>query len=122
MDDELFKVKIKAIATSTDKSRPKKMLDDLARLCNQYNYLGLNTLKFEKAKDLDQFARAFVERIFYTENPFLNKILHPAKNNVLNIKELSSLIHFPHGRFNQNPRIAWQKFKIVPAPDDIPSE
>ena len=120
MDDELFKVKIKAIATSPDKVRPKKMLDDLARLCNQYNYLGLNTLKFEKAKDLTQFARAFVERIFYTENPFLNKILHPAKNNVLNIKELSSLIHFPHGRFNQNPRIAWQKYKIVAAPDDLP--
>jgi hypothetical protein len=39
MDDELFKVKIKAIATSTEKARPKKMLDDLARLCNQYNYL-----------------------------------------------------------------------------------
>lgn len=122
MDDELFKVKIKAIATSPDKARPKKMLWDLSRMCNQYNYLWLNTLKFVKAEDINQFAKAFVERIFYTENPFLNKILHPAKNNVLNIKELSSLIHFPHGRFNQNPRIAWQKFKIVPAPDDLPSE
>ena len=122
MDDELFKVKIKTIATSTDKARPKKMLDDIARLCNQYNYLGLNTLKFVKAEDLNQFARAVVESIFYTEDTFINKILHPAKNNVLNIKELSSLIHFPHGRFNQNPRIARQKFKIVPAPDDLPSE
>jgi hypothetical protein len=71
---------------------------------------------------LNLFARNFVERIFYTQKSFLNKIIHPAKNNVLNIKELSSLIHFPHGRFNQNPRIARQKFKIVPAPDDIPNE
>jgi hypothetical protein len=39
MDDELFKVKIKAIATSPDRTRPKKMLGDLSRLCNQYNYL-----------------------------------------------------------------------------------
>ena len=39
MDDELFKVKLKAIATSPDKSRPKRILDDLSRLCNQYNYL-----------------------------------------------------------------------------------
>ena len=87
MDDELFKVKIKAIATSPDKDRPKKMLDDIARLCNQYNYLWLNTLKFEKVKnaDLDFFARNFVERIFYTQKDFLNKIIHPAKNNVLNI-------------------------------------
>ena len=124
MDDELFKVKIKAIATSTERNRPKRMLDDLSRLCNQYNYLGLNALKFEKVKDkdLDLFARNFVLRIFYTQKDLLNKIIHPAKNNVLNIKELSSLIHFPHGRFNQNPRIARQKFKIVPAPDDLPNE
>jgi hypothetical protein len=81
-------------------------------------------LKFEKVKneDLDLFARNFVERIFYTQKVFINKILHPAKNNVLNIKELSSLIHFPHGRFNQNPRIARQKYKIVAAPDDLPSD
>jgi hypothetical protein len=55
-------------------------------------------LKFEKVKndDLNLFARNFVERIFYTQKSFINKIAHPAKNNVLNIKELSSLIHFPH--------------------------
>ena len=122
MDDELFKVKLKAIATSPDKSRPKKILDDLSRLCNQYNYLWLNTLKFEKVKDkdLDLYARNFVWRVFYTQKNFTNKIIHPAKNNVLNIKELSSLIHFPHWRFNQNPRIAWQKYKIIAAPDDLP--
>ena len=121
-EDELFKVKMKALATSTDKSRPKKILDDLSRLCNQYNYLWLNTLKFEKVKDkdLDLFARNFVGRVFFTQKSFINKIIHKAKNNILNIKELSSLIHFPHGRFNQNPRLAWQKYKIIAAPDDLP--
>ena len=121
-EDELFKVKMKALATSTDKSRPKKILDDLSRLCNQYNYLWLNTLKFEKVKDkdLDLFARNFVWRVFFTQKSFINKIIHKAKNNILNIKELSSLIHFPHGRFNQNPRLAWQKYKIIAAPDDLP--
>ena len=121
-EDELFKVKIKALATSTESARPKKILDDLSRLCNQYNYLWLNTLKFEKVKDrdLDLFARNFVWRVFFTQKSFINKIIHKAKNNILNIKELSSLIHFPHGRFNQNPRLAWQKYKIIAAPDDLP--
>ena len=41
---------------------------------------------------------------------------------MLNIKELSSIIHFPHARFNQNPRLDWQKGKIVPAPNDLPNE
>jgi hypothetical protein len=75
-----------------------------------------------KDEDLDLFARNIVSRIFYSQKSFLNKIFHKAKNNVLNIKELSSLIHFPHGRFNQNPRIAWQKYKIIAAPDDLPSD
>jgi len=39
---------------------------------------------------------------------------------ILNIKEIASIYHFPHSRFNKNPRILWQKFKIVPAPDNIP--
>jgi hypothetical protein len=42
--------------------------------------------------------------------------------DILSTKELSSLYHFPHWRFNRNPRIKWQKFKIVPAPDNIPRE
>jgi hypothetical protein len=41
---------------------------------------------------------------------------------ILNIKELASIYHFPHSRFNKNPRIVWQKFKIVPAPDNVPAE
>lgn len=37
-DDELFSVKIRAFATSPDKSRPEKIINDLARGFNQYNY------------------------------------------------------------------------------------
>ena len=72
--------------------------------------------------DIKLFAKMFVERIFYTQESFLYKIWRDPKKNILNIKELSSLIHFPHGRFNQNPRLARQKFKIVPAPDDLPRD
>ena len=41
---------------------------------------------------------------------------------ILNIKEVASIYHFPHSRFNKNPRIKWQNFKIVPAPDNIPTD
>ena len=119
-EDELYKVKIKILTISPDKSRPKKILDDFTRLSSQYNYYGLNTLKFVKAEDMRLFAKIFVERRFYTQESFLKKIRRDPKNNILNIKELSSLIHFPHGRFNQNPRLAWQKYKIISAPDDLP--
>ncbi|MDR2541541.1 MAG: hypothetical protein LBD11_07485 [Candidatus Peribacteria bacterium] len=122
MDDELFHVKIKAFATSPDKQRPKKIIDDLSRLFNQYNYLGLNTLKFTKAEDLQTFAKNFVQRIFLSNSTWIKKIFSNERQDILNIKELSSIFHFPHGRFNQNPRIARQKYKIIPAPDDLPQE
>lgn len=122
MDDELFRVKMRTLATSTDRNRPKKIIDDISRLFNQYNYIGLNTLKFKKATSLKNFARNYVLRLFYSDETLLADVRNFGKETVLNIKELSSIIHFPHGRFNQNPRIAWQKFKIVPAPDDLPSE
>ena len=38
------------------------------------------------------------------------------------MKELSSILHFPNSKFNRNPRIQWQRFKIVPAPDNLPEE
>ena len=122
MDDELFQVKMRTIATSPDKRRPKKIIDDIARLFNQYNYIGLNTIKFHKAKNLRKFAKHYVLRLFYSDNTLLSDLRSFKKTMILNIKELSSIIHFPHWRFNQNPRIAWQRFKIVPAPDNLPNE
>lgn len=122
MDDELFKVKIRAIATSPKKERPKKIITDISRLFNQYNYIGLNTLKFKKANSLALFAKNYISRSFLSDDNLITSLKDFKKNTVLNIKELSSIIHFPHGRFNQNPRIARQKFKIIPAPDDLPTE
>lgn len=122
MDDELFRVKIRTLATSPDPQRPKKIITDISRLFNQYNYIGLNTLKFNKAWDLRTFAKNYVSRYFISDDSIFWAIKNFKKNTILNIKELSSIIHFPHGRFNQNPRIARQRFKVVPAPDDIPNE
>jgi hypothetical protein len=61
-------------------------------------------------------------RNFYTNADAFAEIKDFYKENILNIKEISSIIHFPHARFNQNPRIARQKSKIVPAPENMPSD
>jgi hypothetical protein len=121
-DDEIFRTKIRTFATSTEKNRPSKMIDEMERLFNQYNYIWLNRLKFWKMKNLRSFAKDLVLRNFYTNASFYYQLRCLFRQNILNIKELSSIIHFPHARFNLNPRIAWQKAKIVPAPDDMPSD
>ncbi|MCX6822927.1 MAG: DUF87 domain-containing protein [candidate division SR1 bacterium] len=122
LDDEIFSVKIRAIVTSPQADRPKRILEDLARSFSQYSYIGLNTFKFKKAKHIQQFAKEFVSRVFRTDNGRYANLKNWKKQTILNIKELSSIIHIPNAKFNRNPRIQWQKYKIVPAPDNIPTE
>ena len=122
LDDEIFSIKIRALVTSPQADRPKKILEDLARSFSQYSYIGLNTFKFKKAKSIQHFAKEFVQRVFWSHEGLYARLKHRKKQTILNIKELSSIIHIPNAKFNRNPRIQWQRFKIVPAPDNLPDE
>jgi hypothetical protein len=81
----------------------------------------LKIKKISKTK-IKAFAKDLVLRNFYTNAGAFIETKEFHKKNILNIKEISSIIHFPHSRFNQNPRIARQKSKIVAAPENMPSD
>lgn len=121
-EEEIFSVKIRALVTSPDPKRPDRIIEDLARSFSQYSYIGLNALKFKKSKNLQKFAKEFINRVFRSDHSTLQNILKRNKKMILNIKELSSIIHIPNAKFNRNPRISRQKYKIIPAPDNIPTE
>lgn len=122
IEDELYSVKIRAIVTSPEANRPSKIIEDLSRAFNEYNYVWLNSFKFKKTNDIKSFAKEFIARLFRSDNWRFKNIFDIGKITILNIKELSSIIHFPHSKFNKNPRIQWQRFKIVPAPDNLPQD
>lgn len=119
-EDELYNVTIKALATSPHPHRIDIVLNDLARSMSQYGYVGLNSLNFSKVKTdrIGDFTSDFVRRIF-DNGATMTKFF---KRQLLNIKELSSIFHFPHNRFNRSPRIKWQSYKVVPAPDGVPND
>ena len=110
------------MVTSPDPKRPERIIEDLARGFSQYSYIGLNALKFKKAKRIQEFAKEFIKRIFRSNNGTLGNLNKWDKKTILSIKELSSIIHIPNAKFNRNPRISRQKYKIVPAPENIPTE
>jgi len=120
LNDEIFHVKIRAFATSPDPHRPKKIIDDLAKSFFQYTYTGLNWFKFKHTKNIIEFAKSFTQRVFDSEESFWKKMLYFWKYQILNIKELSSILHFPHPKFNKNPRFSFQNYKIVAWPDNLP--
>ncbi len=117
-ETDLFLVKIKALAISTNKTRAKKIIETLWHSFSQYNNNWLNSFILKETKNINKFAKDFIERNFFTEW----KIIWKDKENILNTNELISIIHFPHSRFNQNPRLSRQKYKIIPAPENIPNE
>ena len=121
-EDELFDVKIRVLATSSSSHRPQQIVDEVARSFFQYNYPGLNKFAFKKARNLGQFVKSFVLRSFFTTHSLWKSLSHYNKKQILNIKELSTLVHFPNSKFNRNSRLRWQNFKIVAAPDNIPTE
>ncbi len=121
-EDEIFSVKIRALVTSPDPKRPERIIEDLARGFSQYNYIGLNAFKFKKSRKIQEFAKEFINRIFRSDNGRRANLKHRNKKMVISIKELSSIIHIPNAKFNRNPRISRQRYKIVPAPDNLPAE
>jgi hypothetical protein len=120
-DDELFEVGIKIFASSPSYDRANQVTQDMVRLFGQYSYSGLNSYKFKPLWQLQTFARSLVNRSLKNNISWFKTLSKP-KGTLMSIKELSSLYHLPNSKFNKNPRIRWQNFKIVPAPDHLPSE
>lgn len=134
IDEELFSVQIRVLATSPNPDRPDIMISDVTRSLWQYTYSWLNSLQFKKTTNLEEFMMDFVSRncrfvkdksfktkdlfrSYYLQNPNISEY-----SNVLGMKEISSLYHFPSNKFNKNPRIKYQKYKVVPAPDNLPTQ
>ncbi len=121
-EDEWYNIVMRVMATSPIKHRPDKMVDDVLRWLFQYNYVGLNSFRFVQIKKLWSFLKDIVQRTFAKPYGVSYSRYGKRASDILNIKEIASIFHFPHYKFNKNPRIKRQKFKIVPAPDNIPTQ
>lgn len=121
-EDEWFEIVLRALAVTPDPTRAERIINDLVRAMNQYNYIWLNYFVFLPAEKIENFIKDYVKRVFCRPFFTMKKFLFFIKSQILNIKELSSIYHFPHSKFNKNPRIKWQNYKIIPAPDTLPEK
>lgn len=120
-ENELFVSNIRVLATSPDRNRPDVIIKDFERTLYQYNYVWLNSFKYKKSQNIYLLSQNIASRNRQNNDlGFIDK--KDSRTCILSIKELSSIYHFPHSRFNRNPRIRRQKFKIVPAPENLPDE
>lgn len=122
VEDELFDTTLRIISVAPQFERAKKLITDFASTFSQYTNVGLNALVYTEARDWEGFMKAFILRSFLSHKTLADKIAEWDYKMLMNVKELASLYHFPHSRINKSPRIRRQKYKIVPAPENIPTE
>jgi len=122
VEDELFDTTLRIVVVAPQFDRAKKLITDFASTFSQYTSVGLNALEYKEARDWKGFMQAFALRSFLSHKTLADKIAEWDYKMLMNVKELASLYHFPHSRINKSPRIRRQKYKIVPAPENIPTE
>ncbi|MFA6257259.1 MAG: TraM recognition domain-containing protein [Candidatus Paceibacterota bacterium] len=108
----IMKANIRVIASGETKERAEAILREIESSFNQFSAAASNSFIFQEAKggDLKKLFHDFSYRAFAHE-----KILP------MNLKELSSVFHFPVGMGSQ-PQLKEAKAGIAPAPIEMGTE
>jgi hypothetical protein len=108
----LMATNIRIMASAETKERSEQIVDELASSFNQFTEAGRNGLNWVKTwgSGLRELEHEFSFRLFNDEQamPF-------------NIKELSTIFHFPYG-INKMGQLKQAKASTAPAPLEMPSE
>lgn len=109
-----YTVAIRVMVSSPDPEGARVELEHFRAGFSQFASPGYNRFKMKKIQLHGAFFRRFLLRL-----PSTRWWIHPM---ILSLEEVASLYHFPHSKYNKIHEIKWQRFKIVGAPADLPSE
>jgi hypothetical protein len=112
LKSSILKTNIRVVASGDTQERAEAILQELESSFQQFTEAASNRLVFEKlgGRDLKQFFHDFSYRIF-----------SPDKVLPLNLKEISSIFHFPVGISGQ-AQLKEAKAGIAPAPIEMGKE
>lgn len=103
---------VRIITTGNDEHKTEAELGNIISAFSQFTSPAYNRFKAVKHKSL----RLLIEHYIFRQFAWWQKA------PVLNSEELATLFHFPHSKYNKQPEIRWQRFKVVKAPTNIPKE
>ncbi len=107
----LMAVNIRIVASAETTTRSSAILSELESAFNQFTEAGRNSFSWTRVHGagLSDFLHAFSYRLFNSD-----------LGMPLNLKELSTIFHFPYG-INKMPQLKQSKAAAAPAPLEIPS-
>ncbi len=107
-----YAVVIRIIMTGNYESSVYAELQNIISAFSQFTSPTYNRFKPVKRKSLSLLVRHYIFRQFAWWN----------RAPVMNSEELATLFHFPHSKYNKQPEIRWQRFKLIKAPTNIAKE
>ena len=103
---------IRIIVTGNNANNIENELKSIISAFSQFASPTYNRFKAMKRKSLSLLVEHYIFRQFAWWQ----------KAPILNSEELATLYHFPHSKYNKQPEIRWQRFKVVKAPVQTPKE
>lgn len=107
-----YAVVVRIITTGNDEGSVYAELQNIISAFSQFTSPAYNKFKAVKRKSLSLLVRHYIFRQFAWW----------AGAPVMNSEELATLFHFPHSKYNKQPEIRWQRFKLIKAPTNIAKE
>ena len=103
---------IRIITTGNEEDNVYAELQNIISAFSQFTSPTYNKFKPVKRKSLSLLIRHYIFRQFawWQRAPIMNS------------EELATLFHFPSSKYNKQPEIRWQRFKLIKAPTNIPRE
>ncbi len=107
-----YAVTIRIVTTGKSKEKTEAELANIISAFSQFASPAYNKFKPVKRKSLALLIEHYIFRQYAWWQP----------TPILNSEELATLYHFPHSKYNKQPEIRWQRFKIVKSPTNIAKE
>ncbi len=113
-----FSTIIRLVSSASSKEQAKANLISMRGAFTQFNTTNMNSLDYSRWHNNRVLITNFIFRNFSRS---LNQRLR-RKPIIFSSEELATIFHIPNIRFNKQNCIAWQNYKIAPAPSTIPTE
>jgi hypothetical protein len=116
-----FEAVVRIIGTSDTPAKAQSITDNLVLSLNLFHDSAMNWFQTRRILPIDFINNKIM--LFHFRNrvldllPFFNE-----KTSLLVPQELASMYHLPSSRYNYTPIIRWLKYKVLPAPYDLPTE
>ncbi len=114
-----YRTVIRIVASAKTAPRAQQILSEVQGAFAQYSDPNNNGFGKVKRFNMNRLLQGFVLRDM--KEGFLD-FFFGSHRMILSSEEVASVFHFPNIKFNRSPVIAWQEFKIAPAPSNLPKE